>query len=504
MVKPVVLLILDGLGLSADTNNNAVTAAKTPVLTTLNGGMPLTNSPCSLSASGEDAGLPPDTMGNSEVGHTTIGAGTVLYQSLLKISKAIDDGSFFANPVLKAAQTSDRLHLFALLGDAGVHSTSKHLYGCLELYKNVPNIFVHLFTDGRDTPPRSAVGFLRDIQAHLPPNAKIATLTGRFYAMDRDNRWERIQIAYDALTNGIGEFNSDPVAAVERSYTAGIYDEFIKPVVTALDSRVQQGDTVVFVNFRPDRARELTRAFADPSFTVFERKYLAPVFICMTQYDETMPNVTVAYPPEIPRETLGEVISLHGLRQLRIAETEKYAHVTYFFNGGIETVFDGEDRVLIPSPKEFATYDLVPQMSAYAVTDALTKRISEGQYDMIICNFANCDMVGHTGNFSAAVSAVETVDICVGKVLDTVRSVGGVALITADHGNSEKMFDDLSNSPHTAHTTNLVPFWIYNSDRELLTHGRLCDVAPTILELLGIAKPTSWAGVSLLKNNQNI
>jgi 2,3-bisphosphoglycerate-independent phosphoglycerate mutase len=470
------------------------------VLTALNGGRPLSDSPCKLSASGEDVGLTGGTMGNSEVGHAVIGAGRVLYQSLSRISRDIDDGGFFVNPALTDAKTAERLHLFALLGDAGVHSAAKHLYACLELYRNVPAVFVHLFTDGRDTSPQSAAGFLREVQTRLPPNARVATLIGRFYAMDRDNRPERTEVAYNALTRGAGEFNPDPAAAVEASYEAGVYDEFIRPVITAHNSRIQYGDTIVFVNFRPDRARELTGAFADPAFAEFDRKYLAPRFICMTRYDETMPNVTVAYPPIPPYETLGEVLSERGLKQLRIAETEKYAHITYFFNGGTERAFDGEERVLIPSPKNFATYDLIPEMSAYAVTDTLTARIHEGRYDVLVCNLANCDMVGHTGNFAAAVKAVEVVDACVGKILNAVRAVGGTALITADHGNSEKMTDELTKSPHTAHTTNFVPFWIYNSDRELAPLGRLCDIAPTVLELLGIPKPLSWTGVSLLKS----
>ncbi|MDR0819081.1 MAG: 2,3-bisphosphoglycerate-independent phosphoglycerate mutase [Oscillospiraceae bacterium] len=498
--KTAVLIIMDGFGLTNEAKGNAILAAKIPVLTALNGGKPLTDVHTKLGASSEAVGLPPDTMGNSEVGHTNLGAGRVVYQSLLRISNAIKDGSFFTNPVLadcaETAKQSGRAHLFALLGNAGVHSIDTHLHAAMELMKDVPEVYVHLFTDGRDTAPHSALKFCEETR--LPPNAKIATLIGRFYAMDRDKRWERVERAYNALVNGAGTQTSNVLDAIRQSYDAGITDEFIEPIIVEPEGRIKKGDSVLFVNFRPDRAREITRTFVDPEFSGFAREYFPVEFTCMTQYDETLPNVKVAFAPEIPANTLGELLANLGKTQLRIAETEKYAHVTFFFNGGVEEPFSGEDRILIPSPKEFATYDLIPEMSAYKVTDALTEQIKSGKYDAIICNFANCDMVGHTGVFDAAVKAVETVDACVGKALAAVREIGGTVIVTADHGNAERMLLP-DGSPQTAHTTNLVPLWVSGDERTLKTSGKLCDVAPTLLDLMGIEKPTEWSGHSLFE-----
>ncbi|MDR0937147.1 MAG: 2,3-bisphosphoglycerate-independent phosphoglycerate mutase [Oscillospiraceae bacterium] len=490
MKQTAALIILDGFGVSPDADpklhGNAVKLAKTPTIDILDATCPRVN----IAASGTAVGLPPGTMGNSEVGHMNIGAGRVIYQSLLRINNAIDDGEFFRNPVLsELAKRGERIHLFGLLGNAGVHSIDKHLYAALELLKDAENVYLHLFTDGRDTPPESAYEFLREIIGRLPPNAKIATLSGRFYAMDRDTRWERIELAYNALT-GRGEYetNNDALNAISESYAQGITDEFIKPVVIVPEGRVRPGDSVFFINFRTDRARELTRCFVDPVFNLpFAREYFPLNFITMTSYDAAMPNVQVAFPPEVPANTLGELLSHMNKTQLRIAETEKYAHVTFFLNGGIETVFPGEDRILIPSPKDFPTYDLIPQMSAYTVCDKLVEAIKSGKYDAIIANFANCDMVGHTGVLEAAIRAVEAVDECLGRVLEAINYVNGSAIVTADHGNAEQMLADDGVTPYTNHTvSNPVPLWLYKAPEGVSVDKleKLADIAAVFLKLV--------------------
>ena len=492
---------MDGFGLSDKTEGNAVKAAATPVLDTLWAKNPHTT----LSASGTDVGLPAGTMGNSEVGHTNIGAGRVVYQSLLRISNAIEDGSFFENPVLASAAADckgGRAHIFGLLSDIGVHSHDSHFWALLRLLKDkgCGEVYFHCFMDGRDSSPTSGKGYMERCAEKCRESgiARVATLSGRFYAMDRDKRWERVERAYNAIVCGEGEACADPVRAVEASYARGKTDEFIEPVVCDPEGCVREGDTVFFMNFRPDRARELTRAFVDPAFDGFERKKgCFPVrFVCLTQYDASMPNVSVAFPPEQPRNTLGELLSRLGLTQLRIAETEKYAHVTFFFNGGSETELEGEDRVLIPSPKEYPTYDLIPEMSAQKVCAEVCDRIRSGNYDVVVVNFANCDMVGHTGVFDAVVSAVQTVDACVGRVVAATEEMGGTVIVTADHGNAEQMLEE-DGSPHTAHTTNLVPFIIRGASVQLRP-GRLCDIVPTMLELMGLEKPAEMTGESLI------
>ena len=493
---------MDGFGLSDRVEGNAVKAAQTPVLDALWAKNPHTR----LSASGRDVGLPDGTMGNSEVGHTNIGAGRIVYQSLLRISNAVEDGSFFENPVLRSAAEKcrgGRAHIFGLLSDIGVHSHDSHFWAMLELLKRsgAKEVFFHCFMDGRDSSPTSGRGYMQRCVEKCRESgiAGVATLCGRFYAMDRDSRWERVEQAYNAIVCGEGAEEADPVKAVEASYAAGKTDEFIEPVVCDKNGLVREGDTVFFMNFRPDRARELTRAFADPAFDGFERKrgYFPVSFICLTQYDASMPNVSVAYPPELPRNTLGEFLSRIGMTQLRIAETEKYAHVTFFFNGGSEVRLEGEDRALIPSPK-VATYDLKPSMSAREVCAEALSRINSDKYDAIILNYANCDMVGHTGVFEAAVEAVETVDECVGKVVDAVLSKGGVALITADHGNADMMVDPETGGPFTAHTTNPVPFIIVgDGEHKMREGGRLSDIAPTMLRILGLDQPAEMTGECL-------
>jgi 2,3-bisphosphoglycerate-independent phosphoglycerate mutase len=492
---------MDGFGLSDAVEGNAVKAANTPTLDALWAKNPHST----LSASGSDVGLPDGTMGNSEVGHTNIGAGRVVYQSLLRITNAIEDGSFYTNTVLSEAAAKccgGRAHIFGLLSDVGVHSADYHFWALLDMLrkKGAEKVYFHCFMDGRDSSPTSGKAYMeRCVQKCRESGiASVATLCGRFYAMDRDNRWERVEKAYNAIVFGEGILQPDPVQAVADSYAAGKTDEFIEPVVCDTDGCVREGDTVFFMNFRPDRARQLTRAFVDPAFTGFERRkgcFRVP-FVCLTQYDADMPNVMVAFPPETPRNTLGEFLSRLGMTQLRIAETEKYAHVTFFFNGGLEASFEGEDRVLIPSPKEYATYDLIPEMSAHKVCAEVCERIRSGKYDLVIVNFANCDMVGHTGNFDAVVSAIETVDVCVGKVCAATAEMGGTAIITADHGNAEQMIDE-KGEPHTAHTTNRVPFIIRGADVSL-REGRLCDIAPTLLDLMGLEKPAEMTGESLI------
>lgn len=505
--SPTVLLIMDGYGLAPAGPGNAISRADTPELDKLFAKFPNTT----LSASGEDVGLPHGQIGNSEVGHTNIGAGRIVFQDLPRISNAIKDGSFYALPRLRRAMSECRdsgkaVHIIGLLSNGGVHSHNTHLYAVLELAKRFgldkhSPVFIHAFLDGRDVGPKTGAGFVRECVEKTGELGvgKIATVCGRFYAMDRDKRWERIQKAYDAMVSGAGNINADPVEAVEKSYAEGVTDEFVEPVVCDGGGLIKDGDTVVFINFRPDRAREITRALTlllPEDSTVITRQVKADL-ICMTVYDETLP-LPVLFPPEDIPDTFGEYISELGMAQLRIAETEKYAHVTFFFNGGVETAFEGEDRALIPSPKEFATYDLIPEMSAVKVTDEVIKRIESGKYDVIIMNLANCDMVGHTGVLPAAIKAVETVDECVGRVARVVSECGGITLITADHGNADCMTEP-DGSPNTAHTTSRVPLIICGADVSLKP-GRLCDLAPTMLELTGLEKPEAMTGESLIVN----
>ena len=498
---PTTLIIMDGFGLSGDLRGNAVRAAKTPRLDQLFAEFPNT----ALAASGLDVGLPDGQMGNSEVGHTNIGGGRVVFQDLPRITNAVADGSFFENPAYNRAmdaclEKGTALHLMGLLSDGGVHSHIDHLFALLKMAKDkgLEKVYIHAFLDGRDVSPTSGADFAaRTVEecARLGVG-RIATLMGRYYAMDRDKRWDRLEQAYDAMVYGEGaSTNPDPVAAVKDSYARGVTDEFVEPVVCDANGTIGDNDSVIFFNFRPDRAREITRTLVDPEFDGFTHQYFPVTFVCNTEYDATMPNVEVAFPRVLVKNGLGEYLSSMGMTQLRIAETEKYAHVTFFFNGGTETVFPGEDRVLVASPK-VATYDLQPEMSAYEVCDKCVERIESGAYDVIVLNFANCDMVGHTGVFEAAVKAVETVDECVGRVVDATLKMGGIAMITADHGNAEDMKQP-DGSPMTAHTTNLVPFILCGAGSELRT-GRLADIAPTILDVLGLACPPEMDGRTLI------
>ena len=495
---------MDGFGVAPKTPGNAVTNAPTPNLDRI-----FTECPgCRLSASGLDVGLPDGQMGNSEVGHTNIGAGRVVFQDLPHISRDIESGVFFENSAYLEAMDNCRewgssLHLMGLLSDGGVHSHITHLFALLKMAQDqgIEKVYVHCFLDGRDVPPSSGKHYVEQLQAKIQQMGigKIATVMGRYYAMDRDKRWDRLQKAYDAIVCGQAPFAADAADAVQASYDAGVTDEFMVPVVCAKDAQVRDNDSVIFFNFRPDRAREITRCLVDEDFTSVERKtgFIPVDFVCTTEYDATMPNVSVAYPRQKLDNIFGEYISNLGLTQLRIAETEKYAHVTFFFNGGVEQVFPGEDRCLIASPK-VATYDLQPEMSAYAVTEEAVKRILSGAYDVIILNFANCDMVGHTGVYEAACKAVSTVDECVGKVVEATSKMGGVTLITADHGNAERMID-ADGTPFTAHTTNLVPFYIVGANVKL-RDGRLADIAPTMLDLMGLEKPKEMDGETLILN----
>ena len=501
--KPLLLMILDGFGI-APKEGNAIAAANKPNLDRLFSSNPITK----IGASGLDVGLPDGQMGNSEVGHTNIGAGRIVYQELTRITKAIEDGPFFENEaflsaVENAKKNGTALHLIGLLSDGGVHSHITHLYGLLELAKRhgLTKVYVHALLDGRDVPPASGKDFVAACAEKMKEIGvgEIATVMGRYYAMDRDNRWERVEKAYSAMVYREGVQAADPVQAVADSYANDVTDEFVVPVVCEKGAPIQANDSVIFYNFRPDRAREITRTFVDPDFSGFERKngFFPLTYVCMTQYDATMPNVQVAFKPESLENTFGEYISQKGLKQLRIAETEKYAHVTFFFNGGVEKQYDGEDRILVKSPK-VATYDLQPEMSAYEVTDKLVAAIESSKYDVIILNFANCDMVGHTGVFEAAVKAVEAVDTCVGRVTDAVAAQGGVTLITADHGNADRMVDD-DGSPFTAHTTNPVPFCVVGYDCKLREGGHLADIAPTMLQILGLPQPAEMTGKSLIE-----
>ena len=505
MKQPLALIILDGFGCREETKGNAIAAARTPHLDRLMASCPHTR----IGASGMDVGLPDGQMGNSEVGHTNIGAGRIVYQELTRITKSFDEGEALGNPALTAAMENARrpgqaLHLMGLLSDGGVHSHIRHLYGLMEMARRfaVERVYLHCFMDGRDVPPTSGTEFIAALQQKIKELGlgQIATVSGRYYAMDRDNRWERVKLAYDAIVNGECNKDPDPVAVMQKSYGAGVTDEFIVPTVVTEGAGIKAGDSVIFFNFRPDRARELTRALVDPDFAGFEREkgFFPLTYICMTQYDATMPNVEVAYRPESLTNTLGEYLSRLGKTQLRIAETEKYAHVTFFFNGGVEAPYEGEDRVLIPSPK-VATYDLQPEMSAYAVTDEAVRRIESGRYDVIILNYANCDMVGHTGVFEAAVKAVEAVDTCLGRLLAALEKAGGRAFLTADHGNADQMADE-NGAPFTAHTTNPVPFVAIGfGDVTLRSGGRLADIAPTMLQAMGLPQPEEMTGRSLLE-----
>ena len=497
---PTTLIIMDGFGLMAASGSNAVTLANTPVLDRLFAEYANTT----LSASGLDVGLPDGQMGNSEVGHTNIGGGRVVFQDLPHISRAIEDGTFFRNEAYNKAMDNCRengstLHLYGLLSDGGVHSHVDHRWALLRMAKEkgLEKVYIHAFLDGRDVSPTSGRDFVKqcvDKCAEIGVG-KIATVMGRYYVMDRDKRWERVQLAYDAMVYGEGIQNPDPVKAVEKSYDAGVTDEFVEPVVCDRDGTISDGDSIIFFNYRPDRAREITRALVDPAFDGFQREFFPTTYVCNTEYDATMPNVLVAWPRVLVKNGLGEYLSSLGLTQLRIAETEKYAHVTFFFNGGVEKQYPGEDRVLVASPK-VATYDLQPEMSAIEVCDKCVERINSGAYDVIILNFANCDMVGHTGVLEAAVKAVETVDECVGRVVDATLKMGGIAMVTADHGNAEQMKQP-DGSPMTAHTTNLVPFILCGAGTELRP-GRLADIAPTILDVMGLACPEEMDGQTLI------
>ena len=497
---PTTLIIMDGFGLAPAADDNAVSMANTPVLDKLFREYAHTT----LSASGLDVGLPAGQMGNSEVGHTNIGGGRVVFQDLPRISRAIEDGSFSQNEAYNKAmddclKNDSSLHLYGLLSDGGVHSHIEHLFALLQMAKDkgLTKVYVHCFLDGRDVSPTSGKGFVQELQdkcAQLGVG-KIATVMGRYYAMDRDKRWERVQMAYDAMVYGEGHHSSDPVAAVAESYANGITDEFVEPVVIDPDGTISDNDSIIFFNYRPDRAREITRAIVDPDFDGFAREFFPTTYVCNTEYDASMPNVLVAWPRIAVKNGLGEYLSSMGMTQLRIAETEKYAHVTFFFNGGVEKQYPGEDRVLVPSPK-VATYDLQPEMSAFEVCDKCVERIESGAYDVIILNFANCDMVGHTGVLEAAVKAVETVDQCVGKVVDATLKMGGIAMVTADHGNAEDMKQP-DGSPMTAHTTNLGPFILCGAGTELRP-GRLADIAPTILDVMGLACPPEMDGKTLI------
>lgn len=508
--KPIVLMILDGYGLNEKTEGNAVAQAKTPVMDRLMKECPFVRG----NASGMAVGLPEGQMGNSEVGHLNMGAGRIVYQELTRITKEIQDGTFFENPALLSAvenckKNGSALHLFGLLSDGGVHSHNTHLYGLLELAKRngLDKVFVHCFLDGRDTPPASGKEYAQALNAEMEKVGvgRIASVMGRYYAMDRDNNWDRVKLAYDALTKGEGLTAACGICAIQESYDRGETDEFVKPTVALEDGKpvatVQDGDSVIFFNFRPDRAREITRAFCDDDFKGFDRGARKDVtFVCFSDYDPTIPNKQVAFHKVSVTNTFGEWLAARGLKQARIAETEKYAHVTFFFNGGVEEPNPGEDRVLVNSPKDVATYDLKPQMSAPEVCEKLCGAIRSGKYDVIIINFANPDMVGHTGVMEAAVKAVETVDECVGKAVEAIREVDGVLFICADHGNAEQLIDEETGAPFTAHTTNQVPFLLVNYDEgcTLREGGCLADIVPTLIEIMGMEQPAEMTGKSLL------
>ncbi len=509
--KMTALIIMDGFGERAETYGNAIKLAGTPNLDKLEAEYPHTV----IGASGMDVGLPDGQMGNSEVGHLNIGAGRIVYQELTRITKSIQDGDFFKVPEFvdacqKAKKNGGKLHLMGLLSDGGVHSHITHLFALIDLAKQqgLDNVYVHCIMDGRDTPPSSGIEYVQQLQDYMDKVqfGKIATISGRFWAMDRDKRWDRIQKAYEAISCGVGDKADCPICAMKNSYKNEKTDEFVVPCVIQEDGKpvatVEPGDSMIFFNFRPDRTREITRAFIDANFSDFERLggYKPVTFVGMTRYDDTFTNIETAFKPVTLTNTMGEYLAANGKTQLRIAETEKYAHVTFFFNGGVEAPNPGEDRELIPSPK-VTTYDLKPEMSAYEVTDKAVELIGSGKYDVMILNFANCDMVGHTGVLEAAEKAVKTVDACVDRVVKAVLATGGQVLITADHGNADMMIDPTTGEPFTAHTTNKVPFILVDpsrKDAKLREGGRLADLAPTMLELMGLPKPTEMTGESLI------
>ena len=509
MKKPTVLLILDGYGERKEKDGNAIALANTPVMDKLKKEFPYVEG----QASGLFVGLPDGQMGNSEVGHMNMGAGRIVYQELTRITKAIEDGDFFENKALKEAvehckKENTALHFMGLVSSGGVHSHIGHIYGLLELAKRagLKKVYLHAFLDGRDTPPDSGKSFLMDVEKKMQELGvgEIATISGRYYAMDRDKNYDRVEKAYRAMVDGTGEKASSVEEAIDASYAKKVYDEFVLPTVIEKDGAVHtvsDGDAMIFFNFRPDRAREICHAFCDDEFNFFNRGARKKVFfVCFTDYDPTIPNKRVAFEKEEIHNTLGEVVSNLGKNQLRIAETEKYAHVTFFFNGGKEEPYENEDRILVPSPKEVPTYDLKPEMSCYTVTEKLTEAIRSGKYDLVVANFANPDMVGHTGVLSAAIKAIEVVDECMGKVVDAVESMHGNIFILADHGNADIMIDEKTGEPYTAHTTNPVPFILVSEEKHKLREGGcLADVAPTLLELMGIPQPKEMTGKSLLE-----
>ena len=509
MKKPTVLLILDGYGERKEKDGNAIALANTPVMDKLKKEFPYVEG----QASGLFVGLPDGQMGNSEVGHMNMGAGRIVYQELTRITKAIEDGDFFENKALKEAvehckKENTALHFMGLVSSGGVHSHIGHIYGLLELAKRagLKKVYLHAFLDGRDTPPDSGKSFLMDVEKKMQELGvgEIATISGRYYAMDRDKNYDRVEKAYRAMVDGTGEKASSVEEAIDASYAKKVYDEFVLPTVIEKDGAVHtvsDGDAMIFFNFRPDRAREICHAFCDDEFNFFNRGPRKKVFfVCFTDYDPTIPNKRVAFEKEEIHNTLGEVVSNLGKNQLRIAETEKYAHVTFFFNGGKEEPYENEDRILVPSPKEVPTYDLKPEMSCYTVTEKLTEAIRSGKYDLVVANFANPDMVGHTGVLSAAIKAIEVVDECMGKVVDAVESMHGNLFILADHGNADIMIDEKTGEPYTAHTTNPVPFILVSDEKHKLREGGcLADVAPTLLELMEIPQPKEMTGKSLLE-----
>ena len=509
MKKPTVLLILDGYGERKEKEGNAIALAKTPVMDRLKKEFPYVEG----QASGLFVGLPDGQMGNSEVGHMNMGAGRIVYQELTRITKSIQDGDFFENKALKAAvehckKEDSALHFMGLVSSGGVHSHIEHIYGLLELAKRagLKKVYLHAFLDGRDTPPDSGKSFLLAVEKKMQELhvGEIATISGRYYAMDRDKNYDRVEKAYRAMVDGTGEKASSVEESIDASYAKKIYDEFVLPTVIEKDGAVHtvsDGDAMIFFNFRPDRAREICHAFCDDDFSFFERGARKNIFfVCFTDYDPTIPNKHVAFEKEEIHNTLGEVVSNLGKNQLRIAETEKYAHVTFFFNGGKEEPYENEDRILVPSPKEVPTYDLKPEMSCYTVTEKLTEAIRSGKYDLVVANFANPDMVGHTGVLPAAIKAIEVVDECMGKVVDAVESMHGNLFILADHGNADIMIDEKTGEPYTAHTTNPVPFILVSEEKHKLREGGcLADVAPTLLELMGIPQPKEMTGKSLLE-----
>lgn len=506
MKKPIALIIMDGFGDSKIAEGNAILSAKTPNLDRLVKEYPNTL----INASGMDVGLPDGQMGNSEVGHTNIGAGRIVYQDLTRVTKSINDGDFFENEVLVKLMDNAKdkaLHILGLLSDGGVHSHIDHIKGFIKMAKDkgVKDVFVHAFTDGRDVSPTSAMEYIDDLQNYMTEVGvgKFASVSGRYYAMDRDKRWERVKLSYEAMVNGEGNTASSIKEAIEKSYADGKNDEFVVPTVILENNApiglIKEGDSVAFANFRPDRAREITRAIVDEEFSGFERNYIKTMFVCLTTYDITIKNVEVAFKPQSLENTLGEYLAKNGKTQLRTAETEKYAHVTFFFNGGVEEPNENEDRLLVPSP-DVATYDLKPEMNANELTEKVLAEIEKDKYDFIVLNYANPDMVGHTGVIDAAIKAIETVDSCVGKVVDKVLQKGGSAIITADHGNAELMIDPETKTTVTAHSTNPVPFIIVGEDKSLTLKegGRLSDIAPTVLDMMNLEKPAEMTGNSLI------